>query len=115
MNNDGLGPIMIIIWLVVAVFYIIVWWKLFTKAGRPGWAVLIPIYNLIVFIQIAGKPGWWILLYLIPIVNLVIYILIALGLAEKFGKGTGFAIGIIFLSFIFIPILALGSAKYKGA
>ncbi len=64
-------------------------------------------------IKVAGKPGWWLVLYFVPIVNIVIEILIALGIARNFGKGTGFGAGIIFLPFIFIPILAFGSATYQ--
>jgi hypothetical protein len=90
-------------------------WKVFTKAGRPGWAALIPIYNAIVLLQIAGKPAWWLILYLIPIVGLVMVILTYVGLANKFGKGGGFAVGLIFLGIIFFPILGFGSAQYQGA
>jgi uncharacterized membrane protein YoaK (UPF0700 family) len=88
-------------------------WKMFEKASKPGWAAIIPIYNAIVIIQIAGKPAWWFLLYLIPIVNIVIAVIVMLNLARSFGKGTGFALGLVFLSGIFIPILAWGDAQYQ--
>jgi Family of unknown function (DUF5684) len=89
-------------------------WKVFTKAGEPGWASLIPIYNMIVLLRIAGKPAWWILLLLIPVVNFVIAILISIEVANNFGKGAGFGLGLAFLGFIFYPILGFGSAQYMG-
>ena len=90
-------------------------WKIFTKAGEPGWAVLVPIYNFIVLLRIIGKPWWWLLLCFIPFVGFVILILVYIGLAKSFGKGLGFGIGLILLSPIFIPILGFGSAQYQGA
>jgi hypothetical protein len=89
-------------------------WKVFTKAGEPGWAAIVPIYNAIVLLKISGKPLWWIILLFIPFVNFIIGILAALGLSEKFGKGAGFGIGLAFLPFVFYPILGFGSATYVG-
>jgi len=100
--------------LALAVFYIYVGWRLFTKAGKPGWASLIPIYNLYVLLTIVGRPGWWLILFLIPVVNIVIEIVVLIDLAKSFGKGVGFGLGLLFLGFIFFPILALGSASYVG-
>ena len=99
----------------ISVVMIAAMWKVFTKAGKPGWAAIIPIYNIIVLLGIAGKPAWWIVLLLIPIVNLVIAILMYVALAEKFVKGGGFAMGLVFLGIIFFPILGFGSAQYQGA
>ncbi len=107
------GPLFWIIWCVVVLFYIASMWKVFEKAGKPGWASIVPIYNAIVLLQIAGKPGWWVLLYFIPVVNIVIAIIAMVGLARNFGKGTGFAVGLILLGFIFLPILAWGDAQYQ--
>ena len=90
-------------------------WKVFTKAGKPGWAAIIPIYNGVVLLDIAGKPVWWIILFFIPIVNFIFLILTYVGLAERFGKGGGFAVGLILLGIIFFPILGFGSAQYRGA
>ena len=101
-----------IIWLAVVVLMLASMWVVFTKAGKPGWASLIPFYNAYVMLQIAGKPGWWLILLLIPIVNLIIAIIAYIALAANFGKGTGFAIGMIFLPFVFFPMLAFGDAKY---
>ena len=90
-------------------------WRVFAKAGRPGWASLIPIYNGYVLLKIAGKPGWWLLLMFIPLVNIIVSILAVVGLANSFGKGGGFAAGLIFLPFIFYPILAFSDAQYQGS
>ena len=104
-----------IIGLLVAVLVIAGMWKVFTKAGKPGWASIIPIYNVVVLLQIAGKPIWWIVLLFIPIVNFVIAVMVMISLAKAFGKGTGFALGLLFLSPIFIPILGFSDAQYTGA
>ena len=90
-------------------------WKVFTKSGEPGWASIIPIYNIIVMLKIAGKPGWWVLLFLVPVVNLVIGIIAMAAVAARFGKGAGFVVGLIFLPFIFWPILGFGSAECEPA
>jgi len=114
MDEDfGLSPMFWIVWLAVVAFMIAAWWKVFTKAGKPGWAAIVPIYNLIVLLEIAGKPLWWILLMLIPLVNIVVGIIVYVAFARNFGKGVGFALGLIFLGFIFFPILAWGDAVYE--
>ena len=97
---------------IVGIFMIVSLWKVFQKAGQPGWAVLVPFYNIYVFIKVAGKPGWWLLLMFIPVVNFVVAILMIVSFAENFGKSVGFAIGMIFLPIIFFPILAFGDATY---
>ena len=112
--SAGAGIIALIIWLAIVIFYIIVNWKIFTKAGQPGWASIIPIYNLIVVLQIVGRPIWWIILLLIPLVNLIIGIILIIDLSKSFGKGVGFAILTIFFGFITMPILAFGSSTYQG-
>ena len=99
--------------LIVTVIAIIAQWKIFTKAGRPGWYSLIPIFNVYQLFKIAGMSGWMMLLMLIPIANIVVSILLAVNLAKAFGKGTGFAVGLILLPGIFYLILAFGSAKYE--
>jgi uncharacterized membrane protein YoaK (UPF0700 family) len=96
------------------VLEIVALWFLFEKAGEPGWAAIIPIYNYLIAIKIAGKPWWWILLLLIPIANLVFYIMILNGLSKNFGKGSGFTVGLFFLRFIFLPILGFGKSTYSG-
>ena len=89
-------------------------WQIFTKAGKPGWASIIPFYNIIVLLEIVGRPWWWLLLMFVPFLNFVIAIIVYIDLAKSFGKGVGFAIGLLLLPFIFFPILAFGSAEYLG-
>ena len=96
------------------VFLVAAQWKVYSKAGKPGWACIIPIYNIIVLLEIVNKPIWWIVLLLIPFVNIIVLIIIQVELAKVFGKSTGFAVGLILLSFIFLPILGFGDAKYIG-
>jgi len=107
----GVGAIF---YIAIIVLMVASMWKLFTKAGQPGWAAIVPIYNAIVMLQIAGKPVWWLVLMLIPFVNIVIEIMVLAGLAEKFGKSGGYVVGMIFLPFIFFPMLAFGDAQYMG-
>lgn len=111
---NGAGASSWIVALVFTVLMIVAWWKIFTKAGEPGWAAIIPIYNVIVLLKIAGKPVWWIILMLIPVVNLIVSIFVAAGLAKNFGKGTAFVVGLVLLPFIFYLILGFGSAQYSG-
>src|SRR6476660_2111898 len=108
------SPASIIVGLLIALFLIVAMWKVFTKAGQPGWACIIPIYNLYVWCKIVGRPWWWILLMLIPFVNFIIAIILLIDLAKSFGKGVGFGIGLLLLSVIFFPILGFGSAQYQG-
>ena len=101
--------------LILGVLVIVGMWKIFVKAGQPGWASIIPIYNLYVLCQITAKPVWWLLLLILcPFVNFVILILLTLALAKSFGKGTGFALGMIFFPFVFYPILGFGDATYTA-
>lgn len=111
----AIGGAFMLVWLAVVVLMIAALWKIFTKAGEPGWAAIVPIYNLIVMLKIAGKPAWWFILMLIPIVNIVIAFLTVDGMAKRFGKGTGFAIGMLLLPFIFYPMLAWGETRYTAA
>lgn len=110
----GMSLIMWVISLAIGIFSIITMWKVFAKAGKPGWASLIPIYNLVVLFQVSGMSPWYILLMCIPIANLVVAILLNVKLAEKFGKTGGFAVGLIFLNVIFMAILAFGDAEYQA-
>ena len=110
----GIGSGMMIVILAVAALMIISMWKIFEKAGKPGWASLIPVYNLVIMVQIAGKPEWWILLMFIPFVNIIVGIIVLIAMAEKFGKSSGFALGMIFLPILFYPILAFDDSVYEG-
>jgi hypothetical protein len=108
----GMG-IFAVVYLAVIALVIAAMWKIFTKAGKPGWAALVPIYNIIVLLEIAGKPTWWVVLFLIPFVNFIALILVSIAVAKNFGKGTGFGLGIAFLGIIFMPMLAWGDAQYN--
>jgi len=99
---------------IVAILAVIALWRIFTKAGKPGWAAIIPIYNSVVLFEIVGRPGWWVLLLFIPIVNIVILVIAMLDLAKSFGKGAGFAVGLILLTTVFMLILAFDSSTYQG-
>ncbi len=103
-------------YLMIAIFILLIAanWKIFSKAGKPGWACIIPIYNIIVWLQIIGKPWWWLILLLIPLVNIIILIMMIHGLSLSFGKGAGFTIGLILLGILFYPILGFGNAQYVG-
>ena len=108
------GPLFWIFWLAFMILMIAGVWKVFTKAGQPGWAAIIPFYNWYVWCKIVGRPGWWVILLLIPFVNFIVGIVLCVDLAKSFGKGVGFAIGLILLPVIFLPILGFGSAQYQG-
>ena len=112
---DGIGVIPLLLILAIAILMIASLWKLFTKAGKPGWASIIPIYNLIVMLQIVDKPLWLIILFFIPFVGSIMGILLCYWLAVAFGKGIGYTVGLIFLPFIFYPLLAFSKeAEYTG-
>ena len=98
--------------LVIIVFEIAAVWRIFVKAGDRGWKAIIPIWNTLIVLKIVGRPWWWIFLYLIPIVWWIVYIIVYYDLAKSFGKSTGFAVGVIVLPFIFVPILGFGSSQY---
>ena len=87
---------------------------IFKKAGQEGWPALIPIYSTYILLKVIGRPGWWLLLFLIPFVNIVIYIIMMNDLSKSFGHGVGFTLGLLFLSIIFLYILAFGSSTYRG-
>jgi uncharacterized protein DUF5684 len=108
------SPAVLIAELLIALLVIVAMWKVFTKAGRPGWAAIIPIYNMYVWCKIVGRPGWWVILMLIPLVNIIVGIIVCIDMAKSFGKGAGFGIGIALLGIIFLPILGFGSAQYQG-
>jgi hypothetical protein len=103
-----------LIYLAIVVLMIASMWVIFTKAGQPGWAAIIPIYNIIVLLQIVGRPVWWFLLMLIPFVGIIVGILVVIDLAKSFGQSVGYGIGMLLLPFIFMPMLAFGDARYKG-
>ena len=88
-------------------------WMTMQKAGQPGWASLVPIYNMVVLLRIATKPWWWLFLCIIPLVNLVIVFMVGFAVARNFGKGVGFGLGLVFLGPIFYCILGFGDARWE--
>jgi len=112
-GGSGAGAILTLFFFAMIFVMIAAQWKVFTKAGQPGWACLIPILNLLVILKLVKRPMWWILLFLIPIVNFVTLLIVLVDLAKAFGKGIGFAIGLIILGPIFYLILGFGSATYQ--
>src|SRR6267143_2234532 len=113
-TSAGGSPIAGVVGLLIALLLIVAMWKVFTKAGQPGWASIIPIYNLYIWCKIVGRPGWGSLLMLIPFVNIIVGIILCIDMAKSFGKGVGFGIGLALLGVIFVPILGFGNAQYQG-
>jgi hypothetical protein len=106
-----LGAYLVVV-LAIAVLMIASMWKLFSKAGKPGWACLVPIYNYVVWLEVIKKPIWWIILLMVPIVNFIIIIIMFVEMAKAYGKSAGFGVGMILLPYIFFPMLAFGDSKY---
>ncbi len=104
----------IIIYLAIIIVAIAGMWKAFEKAGKPGWAAIIPFYNIYIMIEIVGKPTIWLLWCLIPCVNFIFIIWIYNLISKSYGKSEGFTVGLVLLGFVFWPILGFGDAKYLG-
>lgn len=106
---------MMLIFLAIAAVFIVGAWKVFVKAGQPGWACIIPFYNIYILTQIAGRPAWWLLLFFIPIVNLVPAILISIDIAKAFGQSAAFGVILLFLlGGIGYLVLGFGNYRYQG-
>jgi uncharacterized membrane protein YoaK (UPF0700 family) len=108
-----------ILLLVLIIFALVVLaiasqWKVYAKAGQPGWACLVPIYNMYILLKIAGKPSWWLIMFFIPFVNLVFAIWTMNMISKSFGKDEGFTVGLTLLGIVFWPILGFGDARYIG-
>jgi hypothetical protein len=106
-------------WLLIALSLILLllvisFWIIYTKADKPGWSVIIPVYGFIVLMEIIGRPWWWGFFMIIPFANIVFLIIILNQLSFSFGKDSGFTVGMFFLWFIFFPILAFGKSRYIG-
>ena len=104
--------LILVIEIAIVVFLLASLWKIFAKAGEPGWSGIIPIYNMIILAKIAEKPLWWGALVLIPGAGIVFQIWLWNRTVKRFGKSEGFTVGVILLPFIFLPILGFGSASY---
>jgi hypothetical protein len=116
-SSAAVGAMSGIFGIIYLAFIIVVFaglWKIFVKAGKPGWAALIPIYNIVVLLEIVGKPVWWIILFLIPCVNIVFFVWVYNLLSKSFGQSEGFTIGMVILPFVFIPLLGFGNYAYLG-
>ena len=108
------SPVTSIISLALGVLLIVSMWMIFKKAGKPGWAAIVPFYNIYVEYEITWGSGWRFLMLLIPFYNIILAIQTQVKLAKAFGKGGGFAVGLIFLPYVFQPILAFSDAAYLG-
>ena len=116
-SSSASGPIsgiFLIFGLAIWILMIVGFWKIFEKAGKPGWAAIIPIYNIIVLLEIIGKPVWWIILLFIPCVNIVFAVWMYNLLSKSFGQSEGFTIGLLLLPFVFFPLLGFGNYPYLG-
>jgi hypothetical protein len=113
LQNGGGSNVELILTLVLTAVVFAGFWKTFEKAGEPGWAAIIPIYNFYVLIKISGNAWWWLILLFIPLINLLATVKISIDVAGKFGKGILFGLGLTFLSFIFYPVLGFGNAQYQ--
>ena len=99
---------------IFSIIAVISMWRIYKKAGQPGWAAIIPFYNIIVWLKIISKPAWWLILLFIPIVNIVISIWMTNLLAKAFERKIGFTLGLIFLNIFFYPLLAFKDYNYTG-
>ncbi|MBX3378739.1 MAG: hypothetical protein KF805_01480 [Phycisphaeraceae bacterium] len=113
-GDEAVGTIGLLIYLAILIVIIAGGWKVFAKAGQPGWACLIPIFNMYILLKVVGRPWWWLILMIIPFVNFIVSIIVSNDLSKSFGRGLGTTLGLIFLPFIFVPILGFGSAEYQG-
>jgi len=113
-QNNTATTIVLVVYLAILVLVVAGVWKVFEKAGEPGWAAIVPIYNLWVLVKISGRPWWWMILMFIPLVGIFAFLIISIDIAKSFGKGTGFGIGMWLLSPVFYPILGFGPATYQG-
>lgn len=100
--------------LAIAIVVLVGLWKVFEKAGKPGWAAIVPLYNCYCLFEMTFGTGWLFLLMFVPCVGAIMMIIMWVKLAMAFDKGVGFGIGILFLPFIFVPMLGFGDAQYVG-
>jgi uncharacterized membrane protein YhaH (DUF805 family) len=114
-GGGGVGIVLLIVYLAVLVAVVAGMWKAFEKAGEPGWAAIIPIYNLYVMIKISDNPWWWLLLFLVPLLNIVAHFKISIDVAEQFGQGLGFGLGLAILGVVFWPLLGFGDYDYRDS
>lgn len=111
---DFLDAVIYIIYIAIIIVTLVAYWKVFIKAGKPGWACIVPFYSQYCLCEISWGNGWLFLLMLVPCVNIVVMFIVMIKLAKAFGQGTGFGIGLCFLFPIFVMILGFGDAQYIG-
>lgn len=112
--SNILVPAILVVSLILMVIILAATWEIFIKAGQPGWASIIPIYNMVVMLKVVKKPTWWVILIFVPIGNFIIGLVVHYELAKVFGKGFGYTLGLIILPFIFYPMLASRNAIYNA-
>jgi hypothetical protein len=110
--SGGTMLIVEIIWIVLVVAGL---WKMFVKAGQPGWGAIIPFYNIYLMIKVAGRPGWWLILYFIPFVNIVIQLIVSVDIAKNFGHGAGYGVLLWLFAPIMYLVLGFGGDQYQPA
>jgi Family of unknown function (DUF5684) len=108
--NDTLS---LIIPFVLAAFILTSLWRVFEKAGKPGWAAIVPIYNMIVLLEIAQLPGIYVIGFFVPGVNFILGMYVWHEVGKQFGKSDAFNIGLALLSIVFVPILAFTDSEYQ--
>jgi hypothetical protein len=113
LQSSSSGNIELFAILALTVVIFAGFWKMFEKAGEPGWAGIIPIYNLYILVKISGNAWWWFILLLVPVVNFFAALKISIDVAGKFNRGVLFGLGLMFVSFIFYPLLGFGDYQYR--
>lgn len=111
----GVMMVYMVVLLIISIISLVGLWKIFVKAGKPGWGAIIPIYNMYCLFEMSFGTGWLFLLCFVPCVNAVMMIIMWIKLAQAFGKGAGFGVGILFFPFIFLPMLGFGDAQFVGS
>ncbi len=112
MDNVG-GVIVILFMVAIFLFLIVGMWKVFEKAGQPGWGIFVPIYSAYLMVKIANRPGIWLLFLFIPVVNFVVGIIMMVDIAKNFGKSSMYALGLLLFGFIFFPMLGYSDAQWN--
>jgi hypothetical protein len=112
--NSSSSALVLVAWIGLTLVFLVAYWRIYAKAGVPGWACLIPIYNMVKLLHITGRSGWWLLGLFVPFLNIFVGIRVVFDLASVFGRGVGFGFGLLLLAPVFIPILGFGNARYTG-
>ncbi|WP_222919532.1 DUF5684 domain-containing protein [Natrinema sp. SYSU A 869] len=114
-GGGGGSIVALIIGIAFTVAYIAGTWKTFAKAGQPGWAAIIPIYNWYIMFKIGGNEWWWVLVLFVPLVNIYAAYKMFAGVSNAFGQGIGFTLGLWFFGFVCFPLLGFGDYPYRGS